>query len=63
MFSTAFWIALAIPTVILLGGLYIWLTRKPETKPNLAMRMNETEAQILDEIDDEEGEDLDDRKI
>ena len=49
MFSNIFWIAMAIPLAILFGGMLIWATRKPVAKPNLATRLNETEAQILEE--------------
>ncbi|MBS4026107.1 MAG: hypothetical protein KGZ96_10600 [Clostridia bacterium] len=52
MFSNIFWVAMAIPAAILIGGFIIWATRKPVTKPNLATRWNETEAQILEEYGD-----------
>ncbi|MDW7674406.1 MAG: hypothetical protein SCK28_07730 [Bacillota bacterium] len=52
MFSNIFWIAMAIPALILIGGFIIWAMRKPVTKPNLATRLNETEAQILEEYGD-----------
>lgn len=52
MFSNIFWIALAIPAAILIGGFIIWAIRQPATKPNLATRLNETEAQILEEYGD-----------
>ncbi len=52
MFSNIFWVAMAIPIAILLGGMLIWATRRPMTKPNLATRLKETEAQILEEFGD-----------
>lgn len=57
MFSNIFWIAMAIPALIFAGGLIIWAMSKPLTKPNLATRMNETEAQILEEYE-REGDDI-----
>jgi hypothetical protein len=52
MFSNIFWVAMAIPAAILIGGFVIWAISKPATKPNLAIRWNETEAQILEEYGD-----------
>lgn len=51
--SNIFWVTIGILVIIFAAGLFIWTTRKPQTKPNLAMRLDETEAQILGSNDRE----------
>lgn len=43
--------AVAPMVAILLGGFYFWLIKKPETKPHLAARLHETEAEIMKEVE------------
>lgn len=43
-----FWLLLIL---LFAGGLYVWLMKKPVERPTLALRLGETEAEILEEVE------------
>ncbi|WP_227767122.1 hypothetical protein [Zhaonella formicivorans] len=51
-FSVVLWTVWGTLALILAGGLFLWLVKKPAEKPTLAARMGETEAEILEEVEE-----------